>query len=621
MIYIPLPMNEFVTIGLYFSALVFGLSSLLLLALYFFQWKSDRLSLALWLGVYLMATLLTLLITKTSFVLLIFPICFNLVLAFVLKNWAKTLSLFGLFFLISLITPSFYGLLWFFQIALTATTFITFWLRIPFWFLIFCTTILALINTGMWSWITLTRYSKLYFRFPRLQKGWEMADRSNYAPWVSIHVPCYAEPPEIIIETLNSLAKLKYTNFEVIVLDNNTKDEALWKPIQEHCSKLGKQFRFFHIEHLKGAKAGALNVALSLTAPQVEIISVIDADFVTQPNFLEKLVGFFADPKMGFVQTCQDYRLWRSSRYLSSCYFEYETHFKLEMPGQNEWDAIYTIGTLCLIRKKALEEAGGWAEWCLTEDSEIAIRIHALGYAGYYLRDSFGYGLIPETFEAYKKQRFRWSVGPSQQFQQHWRLYRPWRTTSLTLMQKMAEIFHSLAFFFNELPNLLLSIPILIICLWFAIVHQQIFLLPIVILILIPIAIVRNFINQWVKIRLLGGNWFDGLCSSIALRSLTYTRYSAFIQAWCSKTILWKRTEKFKIRPNLGRAFSSCKVELLIGTFYLIVIFLLIPFVHFRHLDLIFLIWLGLINQALSYLSAPLMAILAEKNIKQQMKM
>jgi len=49
------------------------------------------------------------------------------------------------------------------------------------------------------------------------------------------------------------------------------------------------------------------------------------------------------------------------------------------MVSYNERDAALTVRTMCLIRRTALEEAGGWAEWCVTEDSELALRIHALG--------------------------------------------------------------------------------------------------------------------------------------------------------------------------------------------------------------------------------------------------
>ena len=71
----------------------------------------------------------------------------------------------------------------------------------------------------------------------------------------------------MLIETLDALARLDYPNFEVLVIDNNTQDEAVWRPVEAHCARLGARFRFFHVDPLAGFKAGALNFALRQTAP------------------------------------------------------------------------------------------------------------------------------------------------------------------------------------------------------------------------------------------------------------------------------------------------------------------------------------------------------------------
>src|SRR5262249_51191133 len=64
-------------------------------------------------------------------------------------------------------------------------------------------------------------------------------------PKVSVHVPAYNEPPDMLIETLDALARMDYPDFEVLVIDNNTKDEAVWRPVEAHCARLGPRFRFF----------------------------------------------------------------------------------------------------------------------------------------------------------------------------------------------------------------------------------------------------------------------------------------------------------------------------------------------------------------------------------------
>ncbi|TPW12342.1 MAG: glycosyl transferase family protein, partial [Halothiobacillaceae bacterium] len=190
---------------------------------------------------------------------------------------------------------------------------------------------------------------------------------NGYRPKVSLHVPCYSEPPEVVIETLNAINRLDYDNYEVIVIDNNTQDPALWKPLEQHCALLGEKFRFFHVSPLAGAKAGAVNFALRHTSPDVEVIGLLDADYITQPDFLSRLVGYFEKPSIGFVQSSHDYHDWEGNLFQRMCYREYMPAVKQIIPALSEWDSGFTIGTMCLVRRKALEDAGGWAEWCLTE--------------------------------------------------------------------------------------------------------------------------------------------------------------------------------------------------------------------------------------------------------------
>jgi len=106
----------------------------------------------------------------------------------------------------------------------------------------------------------------------------------------------------MVIETLNHLAHIDYDNYEVIVLDNNTKDEDVWKPVEAHCRTLGPRFRFYHFDQVKGFKAGALNEALALTDPAALHIAVIDSDYQVEPHWLRRALPLFADPKIAVVQ-------------------------------------------------------------------------------------------------------------------------------------------------------------------------------------------------------------------------------------------------------------------------------------------------------------------------------
>src|SRR5262249_10365769 len=102
----------------------------------------------------------------------------------------------------------------------------------------------------------------------RLKRAYTPALPAPGRAWakVSIHLPIHNEPPAMVIETLNSLAALDYPDYEVLVVDNNTKDRAAWEPVAAHCQRLEAaapgRFRFFHVDPLAGFKAGALNFAL-----------------------------------------------------------------------------------------------------------------------------------------------------------------------------------------------------------------------------------------------------------------------------------------------------------------------------------------------------------------------
>jgi hypothetical protein len=187
------------------------------------------------------------------------------------------------------------------------------------------------------------------WRWPRVLPA--VVARSHY-PKVSLHVPIYSEPPELVMATLNALAELEYPDYEVLVIDNNTRDPALWRPVQMHCQRLGERFRFFHVDDLPGAKAGALNLALRHTAADAELIGVVDSDYKVKRNFISSLVGYFDDPMMGFVQTPQAYRDWQGYSYLRMCNWEYTLYFVSTLVSRNERMAAITLGTMGLIRRK-----------------------------------------------------------------------------------------------------------------------------------------------------------------------------------------------------------------------------------------------------------------------------
>jgi exo-beta-1,3-glucanase (GH17 family)/cellulose synthase/poly-beta-1,6-N-acetylglucosamine synthase-like glycosyltransferase len=237
-------------------------------------------------------------------------------------------------------------------------------------------------------------------------------------PKVSIHVPAYNEPPGMLIETLDALARLDYPDFEVLVIDNNTRDEEVWRPVEAHCAQLGPRFRFFHVAPLAGFKAGALNYALARMAADAAIVAVIDADYVVDPRWLRELTPPFQDLLTGIVQGPQDYRDADQSAFKAMAYAEYRGFFHIGMITRNERNAIIQHGTMTMVRAEQLKRCR-WAEWCITEDAELGLRIFEAGFDATYVPDSYGRGLMPDTFIDFKKQRFRWAYGAMQILKAH----------------------------------------------------------------------------------------------------------------------------------------------------------------------------------------------------------
>ena len=179
-------------------------------------------------------------------------------------------------------------------------------------------------------------------------------------------------------------------NFEVLVIDNNTRDEAVWRPVEAHCRRLGERFRFFHVAPLAGFKAGALNFALAQTAPDAEVDRGHRQRLQGRPELAVRPGAGFDNPRIAIVQAPQDYRDEHDNAFKAMCYAEYRGFFYIGMITRNERNAIIQHGTMTLVRRYVLWAVGGWAEWCITEDAELGLRVFEAGYEALYIAHSYG---------------------------------------------------------------------------------------------------------------------------------------------------------------------------------------------------------------------------------------
>ena len=146
---------------------------------------------------------------------------------------------------------------------------------------------------------------------------------------------------------------------------------------------------------------------------------MIDSDYQVQPFWLRLVIPYFASPSIALVQGPQDYRDAPQNRFKAMAYEEYRGFFHIGMVERNEHNAIIQHGTMTIVRKDALEEVDGWSEWCITEDTELGLKLFEAGYEAAYVPQSMGSGLMPDTLEAFMSQRYRWVYGAMQIMKRH----------------------------------------------------------------------------------------------------------------------------------------------------------------------------------------------------------
>lgn len=386
---------------------------------------------------------------------------------------------------------------------------------------------------------------------------------SAYRPKVSIHVPCYNEPPEMVKQTLDALAALDYPDYEVLVIDNNTKDPAVWEPLKAHCERLGERFRFFHVAPLAGFKGGALNYLIPHTAKDAEVIAVIDSDYCVDRNWLKHMVPHFADPKIAVVQSPQDYRDQHESAFKKLCYSEYKGFFHIGMVTRNDRDAIIQHGTMTMTRRSVLEELG-WAEWCICEDAELGLRVFEKGLSAAYAHNSYGKGLMPDTFIDFKKQRFRWAYGAIQIIKHHAAALLRGKGSELTRGQR----YHFLAGWLPWIAdgmNIFFTVGALLWSAAMIIVPQRVDP-PLMIFAIPPLALFFFKVGKIIFLyrRAVGVNLKDAFAAALAGLALSHTIAKAVLYGFFTSSMPFFRTPKNADSHGLLVAISEAREELFI---------------------------------------------------------
>lgn len=272
-------------------------------------------------------------------------------------------------------------------------------------------------------------------------------------PTVDILVPSYNEPTEMLAITLSAAKNMHYPpNKRTVVLCDdggtdqrcNSDDHELAARSRQRrrdlialCNELGVVYSTRpRNEH---AKAG--NMSAALERLDGDLVVVFDADHVPSRDFLARTVGYFVeDPKLFLVQTPHFFLnpdpIDRNVGLREDCPPENEMFYHLSHRGLDRWGGAFFCGSAAVLRRAALDEAGGFAGDTITEDAETALGIHRRGWKSLYVDHAMIAGLQPETFVSFVQQRGRWATGMMQLLL----LKNPLRGRGLSLTQRLCYL-------------------------------------------------------------------------------------------------------------------------------------------------------------------------------------
>lgn len=289
----------------------------------------------------------------------------------------------------------------------------------------------------------------------RLMVGWynvfHMDQPEQLAPGEGLHVAIFTtstpgEPYEMFARTLAAARAIRYPHTTYLLDD--TRDPRM----RALCEEMGA----VHLELLDvpGAKAGKINAALERTSE--EFILVLDPDHVPFPEILDRVLGHFDDPEVGFVQVAQAYGNARESFVARAAAEQTFAFYGPIMQGMHGTGTAVAIGANCTFRRKALDSIGGHGLG-LAEDLVTSIRLHAKGWKSVYVPEVVSRGLVPSDLDSYLKQQLKWSRGVYDVlFREYPRAFR-----SLTIYQKISYFMIGSYYLVGVTSMIFLAVPLI----------------------------------------------------------------------------------------------------------------------------------------------------------------
>ncbi len=288
------------------------------------------------------------------------------------------------------------------------------------------------------------------------------ASSTDATPAVTIQLPIYNER-HVAQRLIKAVAAMDWPNhkLQIQVLDDSTDDTTL--QIQETVAELlttcNIAIEHHHRRDRTGYKAGALHQGL--TTATGEFVAIFDADFIPQPDFLQRTIPAFQDENVGCVQARWGHLNPRTSLLTRAQAIGIDGHFVIEQQVRHLTGAFLNFnGTAGIWRQASLDHAGGWQGDTLTEDLDLSYRMQLKGWRIAYLPEVVVPAELPVQLYALKRQQFRWAKGSIQTAMKLWRPL--WRSRQ-PLWRKCLASLHLTQYAVHPLMllNLLLIWPVL----------------------------------------------------------------------------------------------------------------------------------------------------------------
>lgn len=285
-----------------------------------------------------------------------------------------------------------------------------------------------------------------YFRRERNQIN-ELPNKEEM-PFVSILIPAYNEE-KTIAETVLNCSNLNYPNYEIIVINDGSKDNTV--PILKELLDEYSNLRVVNVIENKG-KANALKQGVLVA--KGEYIAAIDSDALLDKDALLYIMPHFITPKFGerVGAVTGNPRIRNRSNLLSKIQLaEYASIIGLIKRTQRLLGKVMTVsGVFVVFRKKALMDAGMWDTDLITDDIGITWKLQRRFWDVRYEPRALCWMLVPETLKGIWKQRSRWAQGGIEVVLRHKDIFLDWRQRRLfpVYIEQVLSILWAFTWFF-----------------------------------------------------------------------------------------------------------------------------------------------------------------------------